>query len=89
MAGAIAGPWYLRNFWLTGNPVFPLEFRSVAGTHFLRGLFTTAVSDGLVKRAGLGDVLTANYAMPVSLLVLLGVAWIVIGIGARGGSGSK
>ncbi len=83
MAAVIAGPWYLRNFWLTGNPVFPLSL-SVAGTHFLHGLFTTAVSDGL-RNGGAWGVLTANYAMPVSLLVLLGVAWIAICI-ARGRS---
>jgi hypothetical protein len=78
VAGLFAGPWYLRNLWLTGNPIFPLSV-SLGGTHFLHGLFTTTVSDEL-RNGGAWSVLTGHYAMPASLLVLLAVAWIVIGV---------
>lgn len=81
VAAVIAGPWYLRNLWLTGNPVFPLSF-SVAGVHLLHGLFTTAVSDQL-RNEGAWKILTANFAMPASLLSLIGAAWVMIGVARR------
>jgi hypothetical protein len=81
IVGLIAGPWYLRNLWLTGNPIFPLSF-SIARVHLLHGLFTTAGSEQL-RDVGAWKILTANFAMPASLLSLMGVAWVMIGVARR------
>jgi hypothetical protein len=81
IAAVIAGPWYLRNLWITGNPVFPLSF-SIAGVHLLHGLFTTAVSEQL-RDVGAWKILTANFAMPASMLTIMGAAWVMIGVARR------
>jgi hypothetical protein len=48
----LAGPWYVRNVVLTGNPIYPVEVR-VAGHTVLHGLFATARSPQL---SGVGSV---------------------------------
>jgi hypothetical protein len=76
-AGIIAGPWYLRNWVMTGNPLFP---------HALGGLFPT----NLRYAETMQSVFTywklgANHAQPAFLVQLLAVlAGGVLLIGAAG-----
>ncbi len=69
VAGLIAGPWYVRNWIVTGNPVFPL-----AVPHVFRGLFTAARSDAF------RSPIDRRYGVPAAVFVvavvgLLGVDW--------------
>jgi hypothetical protein len=75
VAAALAGPWYLRNWITTGNPLFPLDV-SLAGLHLFRGLFTTARSDALSSiPADARVVLGGSYGVPVAVAVLAIVGW--------------
>ena len=72
----MAGPWYLRNWYLTGNPIFPLD-GSILGIHMFHGLFTTSVSDGLRPiTAATSVVVGGSYGLPTSVAVFLAVGWI-------------
>jgi len=46
MALVLAGPWYLRNALLTGNPLYPIDV-NLLGHRVLSGMFTTQRSAGL------------------------------------------
>ncbi len=67
VAVAVAGPWYLRNWVATGNPVFPLDV-SLAGLHLFRGLFTTARSEAFASPVAV--VLGGRYGVPVAVFAL-------------------
>src|SRR5207253_1864104 len=71
----IAGPWYLRNLLLTGNPVYPVEI-TVLGRRVLPGLFRALTSERLRSLSGLNGVLIRGFhALPLPLLVLLLLGW--------------
>jgi Glycosyltransferase family 87 len=74
IAVAIAGPWYLRNAILTGNPLYPADVR-VFGRTIFAGLFTTAPATELRSPRTLLDVLlNRDQSLPLapSLLALIG-----------------
>ncbi len=73
VAVLFAGPWYVRNWVATGNPVFPL-----AVPHVFRGLFTAARSDAFRSPVG------GRYGLPaavfaVAVVGLAGVDWRRLG----------
>jgi hypothetical protein len=72
----IAGPWYLRNARLTGNPLYPIDVK-VLGVTVFRGLFETARSG---KIRGLGSVValltTRDQSLPVWPAVTVGIAFV-------------
>ncbi len=68
----IAGPWYLRNWILTGNPLYPVKFG------WFSGLIQVRRSELLSSLHGVWDVFNGSYyAAPrlVNLLVIAG--WVV------------
>lgn len=68
----LAGPWFLRNFLLTGNPIFPIQ------TPLFDGMFRMSRSTRLARpAAGLWYVLTQTYhsfSSPLAVGVL--AAWL-------------
>jgi hypothetical protein len=74
-----AGPWYLRNWLATGNPIFPLDV-SVFGIHLFHGLFTTSASDGLRPLStAVSVVVGGSYGLPTPVAIVLGIGWIAAG----------
>jgi len=74
VALAIAGPWYVRNAVLTGNPLFPID-----SPPLLKGLFATSRSTALSTPAGIYDVLIAGrgfFGTPTTVMAVLFVAWL-------------
>ncbi len=70
----LAGPWYLRNFLMTGNPVFPVKALG------LPGLFEARVSEQLRSAGGIWQTLTGrDQSLQAYLLVgvLIGLTWFV------------
>jgi hypothetical protein len=62
----IAGPWYLRNWILTGNPIFPMF-----------GLFTTGRSDAFHSfRSAISVILGGAYGMPFAPAAILAFGWL-------------
>ena len=77
----IAGPWYLRNLWLTGNPLYPVELK-LFGHPVLRGLFETRRSDRFATWAGLRDALIYGFHSPPPLLLIALLAgWLAAIVG--------
>jgi len=73
-AALLAGPWYVRNWNLTGNPLYPTRI-SVLGVTLFPGLFSAERSLELRSVGGLWHVIAQSYfQMPPSLLVVLMVA---------------
>ncbi len=73
----IAGPWYLRNLLLAGNPLYPIEVR--IGSHVvLPGLFCTEVADAYRGLDGLVKVFlnTGRFALRPWMLIMLVLGWI-------------
>lgn len=74
----VAGPWYWRNYWLTGNPLFPMDV-SIRGRHLFRGLFTTGRSKGLRTIEGIAKVLIGgNYGLPTIVMMCVMAGWIAL-----------
>lgn len=78
-AAVVAGPWYVRNWMITGNPLFP---------HPVGGLFPSnarylEIMHGIADIWGFG----AGYFQPVEILnllgVLMGAVFVVAVIGAK------
>lgn len=68
---ALAGPWYLRNLWLKGNPLFPMRLELLGHT-VLPGLFAMRVSQTLRSAAGIRHVVVGGFhGFPARLLVVL------------------
>jgi hypothetical protein len=66
----LAGPWYLRNMVLTGNPIFPMRI-VVMGHTLLPGLFVTMTSARLRSLAGIRRALLGGYhGVPIALLFI-------------------
>ncbi|HEV7299497.1 MAG TPA: hypothetical protein VGN72_09055 [Tepidisphaeraceae bacterium] len=69
VATLLAGPWYLRNWLLTGNPLFPIDVRPL-GIPIFEGMFASRRDDALVSPALVWRVLTGTYfSLPAILLV--------------------
>ena len=82
IAALLAGPWYLRNILMTGNPLFPAEIRPF-GIHLFPGLFGTERDQQLRTARGAWRMLSSTYhSLPIALLVMLPVAWIAACIAA-------
>jgi hypothetical protein len=74
----LAGPWYWRNFWLTRNPVFPIDV-SMLGFHVFRGLFTPARSQALHTLDGVWAVLTGgDYGLTPANAAIVALGWCVL-----------
>jgi len=70
----LAGPWYLRNWILTGNPVFPVTVN--LGLIHLPGLFSVSPSRVLAAPHGLRATLLEGYfSMPPVLFAILALTW--------------
>jgi hypothetical protein len=69
----LAGPWYLRNWITTGNPLFPLAI-----PHVFRGLFTTSRSDAFHSWPGvISTAIGGEYGLPMALAIVLAFAVVV------------
>jgi hypothetical protein len=74
IALAIAGPWYVRNAVLTGNPLFPID-----APPLLHGLFATSRSTALSTPAGVYDVLIGGrgfFGTPTTVMLILLLGWL-------------
>lgn len=67
-----AGPWYLRNVIVTGNPLYPVPL-SIGGVQIFKGLFFPSPSTEMHTLAGIWKTLTGGYQglSPVLMIVLL------------------
>ncbi|MCY2954588.1 MAG: hypothetical protein NTU53_21880 [Planctomycetota bacterium] len=83
-AGLLAGPWFLRNWWLTGNPLYPTEI-SVAGITLFPGLFRSERSLELRSIGDVWRVITAGYfKVPIGLFVPLVGIWAATTLATAG-----
>ncbi len=75
----LAGPWYVRNIVLTGNPLFPADFL------WFSGIIKTAPSLELRSFAGvLGVFFSGPFAIPGALCLVLICGWsMAVGFGVR------
>lgn len=71
----LAGPWYLRNALLTGNPLYPVDLPG------LNGLFSTARSTAFSSLDSIWRVLTALDQSPPAVVVIVIGAGLVVSIG--------
>ncbi len=73
----LAGPWYVPNLVLTGNPLFPIEVRLGSWT-LLPGLFATAVAPADRTLSSLVDtfVIKGRFGLPGWLATLLAIGWL-------------
>jgi hypothetical protein len=81
IAGAVvltlAGPWYLRNLCVTGNPLYPVDVR-IGGLKLFNGLFTTERDRQLRSGAGIRTMLSGTYhSLPAGLIVALAGTWLL------------
>jgi cytoskeletal protein RodZ len=73
----VAGPWYLRNVRLTGNPLYPAEV-TIGGVTVFAGMMDVARSKLLATPRGAWDVFVAGYyGLTRPMTVVLIVAWVV------------
>jgi hypothetical protein len=71
----LAGPWYLRNWILAGNPIFPEAVN--LGLIHLHGLFVATRSLSLTTLGGLRRVVCDGYyGMPRVVCAWLGLLWL-------------
>ena len=71
----IAGPWYARNWLLTGNPLYPIDLK-ILGHSVLHGLFDMQPSARLRTWQGLRSIFIADFhGLPPALLALLVIGW--------------
>ncbi|WP_428938635.1 hypothetical protein [Fontivita pretiosa] len=67
----LAGPWFLRNLLLTGNPVYPVDL------FFFDGMFRTARSEQLQSIHGIWKTLAGGYySLPAVQWGLLLIGWV-------------
>lgn len=79
VAASLAGPWYFRNWFLTGNPLFPVDIGAFGVTLF-HGMFTAAREPSLSSTGAVWDVVTGSLnGVPVVALVPL-LALAVVGL---------
>ncbi len=71
----IAGPWFLRNVLLTGNPLYPVNVR-VLGKMLFSGILTPARSEKLQTVRDIAQVLAGRYhSLPPYLLCAVLLGW--------------
>jgi hypothetical protein len=76
VAAALAGPWYLRNAIVTGNPLYPMDVR-LLGRRILAGLFASARAAELTSLGGAFDVLVnRDQSLPLAASVLALLAYV-------------
>lgn len=74
----LAGPWFIRNLWLTGNPLYPIDI-TIAGINIFEGIFSVRRSDQLKTWHGIWTMLSQGYhALPPGLILLLVTAWLAV-----------
>lgn len=67
----LAGPWFARNWVVTGNPLYPTDVGP------FEGMFRPGTSERLRSFAGLKWVVTESYfRLPVVLVALTGLGWV-------------
>ena len=72
----LAGPWYARNSFLTGNPLYPTQVKLLGLTIF-PGMMHVQRSHLLRTAAGAWDVFTGGYyGMTVTLACVAIVTWL-------------
>jgi hypothetical protein len=76
----VAGPWYLRNLLLTGNPLFPIRVQ-LFGVTLLPGLFSSGRSAKFSTSPIISLLTSSDQGVPPSLLIVLslGVAAAIAG----------
>jgi len=80
-AALLAGPWYVRNAVLTGNPLYPTDVR-IGGITLFQGQFTVTRSLELRSLEGIWRTFTlapdrgGYYTLPVSFVCLLAIGWV-------------
>ncbi|HYO07947.1 MAG TPA: hypothetical protein VER17_03170 [Tepidisphaeraceae bacterium] len=71
----LAGPWYLRNWRLSGNPLYPTEI-SIAGQVIFPGMLRVTRSALLSTPRGVWEVFTGGYyGMPAVVLGVAAFGW--------------
>ncbi|MGH7213801.1 MAG: hypothetical protein ACREIT_03440 [Tepidisphaeraceae bacterium] len=76
VTAALAGPWYLRNALLTGNPLYPVLVR-IGDFTLLPGLLVSAPPEAMRSWRGAWSMLTSSYhGLQVPLVGMLGAAWL-------------
>jgi hypothetical protein len=74
---AIAGPWYLRNVILTGNPLYPVPL-NIAGVQIFRGLFFPSPSEHMRSLAGVWQTMVGGYqGIAEWLLIIAIIGWVI------------
>ena len=74
----LAGPWYIRNANLTGNPLFPIDV-TLGGRTIVSGLFSTTRSAAIRTPAGVIEVLVGGqgyYGPPKIVAAVLVIGWL-------------
>lgn len=67
----LAGPWYLRNIWITGNPLYPVPL-TIHGIEIFKGLFFPQPSMEARTAGGIWRTLTGGYqGLAMHLMVIL------------------
>jgi hypothetical protein len=81
-AAFLAFPWYIRNFHLTGNPLYPVDV-NVFGIRIFNGLFGTVRDQQLRAAAGIWRMLATTYhSLPTALLALVALLWLFAALAA-------
>ncbi|MBC8108738.1 MAG: hypothetical protein H7Z14_19295, partial [Anaerolineae bacterium] len=75
VALVLAGPWFLRNWIIAGNPVFPIAVKIGSITIF-HGMFTPARSQALRTLAGIFKTFTGYSGLPALPICVIAVLWI-------------
>jgi 4-amino-4-deoxy-L-arabinose transferase-like glycosyltransferase len=79
VAGAVlllAGPWYLRNALLTGNPLYPVDVK-VFGVTIFKGLFESARSEAFSRPGEFLGLLTRRHqSLPPWPAAVVALAWV-------------
>jgi hypothetical protein len=71
----MAGPWYVRNVVLTGNPLYPVDVH--LGPIHLQGLFGTERDQQLRAVGGIWHMLSDTYhSLPAVLIIPLVLGWL-------------
>ena len=83
MIALLAGPWFVRNWVLTGNPIYPTGV-SLPGVQIFRGGLQMLHSTRLGYSLGVWETITGSYYSPGPLLAILSVLlWIGAVVAAR------
>ena len=76
VALVIAGPWYVRNWILTGNPIYPTGV-SVLGRSVFRGGLQMLHSDRLTSVRGAWETIVKSYySPPPALAIAVALVWV-------------